>query len=287
MKKLLYVLSAAALLSGCVKNNPDPSWIEINEWTLEANGSNEEGQLTQKITNAWVYVNDNPIGAFELPVKVPVLTSGSTNIKVYPAVLNNGISATKKIYPFMDFYEVDTQLNQNETFTITPTTQYKSGLSWTYMEDFEGVADTMEDDPNSLSQGTTTAVSGIMETFNDGQVYHVTIDSQDSTWVAYTTWDALLPGGQEVYLELDYYNTNRATVGVLGIGPNGVDENPYIQLNTQANSEAEWKHIYIDLREIVSNSPDAEYFNISFEANIDDDKAPGQINIDNLKLVHF
>ena len=40
-------------------------------------------------------------GIFEVPFKIPILKSGSVSIKVYPVVKNNGISATKKIYPFL------------------------------------------------------------------------------------------------------------------------------------------------------------------------------------------
>jgi hypothetical protein len=59
-----YLLFLGLLLSACVKNNPDPAWLEVSEWTLEANPAlnGEEGQLTHKITDAWVYVDEQLIG---------------------------------------------------------------------------------------------------------------------------------------------------------------------------------------------------------------------------------
>ena len=61
------------LLQGCVKNNPDPSWLYIDKWTLVANPelSGAEGELSQSITEAWVYINDNCVGVYELR-KYPV-----------------------------------------------------------------------------------------------------------------------------------------------------------------------------------------------------------------------
>jgi len=48
------------ILNSCAKNNPDPSWLEVNDWVLESNISlsGEEGELTQNISNAKVLVNN-------------------------------------------------------------------------------------------------------------------------------------------------------------------------------------------------------------------------------------
>ena len=62
--------------------------------------SSLEGELTESITNAKVYVNDDLLGIFEVPFRIPVLKSGSCNVKVYPVVVNNGISATKNYILF-------------------------------------------------------------------------------------------------------------------------------------------------------------------------------------------
>ena len=127
MPRLLLFFSII-LLASCVKNNPDPSWLEVNEWTLLSNAglSGSEGELTHNFSEAWLYVNDEIIGVFEVPFRIPILKSGSVNIKIYPTVKNNGISATKKIYPFMEVFEVNTELIQNQTVTLSPITKYKS-----------------------------------------------------------------------------------------------------------------------------------------------------------------
>ncbi len=291
MKYVILFVGTTLTLMSCVENNPSPSWIEVNEIVLETNPSSvyPTGELTENLSDAWIYVNDELMGVFELPVKIPVLTSGPANIKVYPAVLNNGISATKKIYPFVEFYEENVTLNENATVTLNPTTHYYSSVQFE-IEDFEGAGNIIEDDPVSMTSFSAESNPAILESFNGNAYGHVTLTSTDSTWIAYTKdleGDFNLPIAAEVYLEIDYHTTNSLVTGLIGVGPSGIEENPYIQLNPMDPSEVTWKKIYIDLREIVSNSPDADYFKVSFEAFLDPENTIGEINIDNIKLVHF
>jgi hypothetical protein len=89
--RILFILPIL-ILFGCVKNNPDPSWLEVTEWTLQSNTalSGAEGELTQNFSDAWVYIDDEVVGVFEVPFKIPILKSGPCNIKLYPTVRNNG-----------------------------------------------------------------------------------------------------------------------------------------------------------------------------------------------------
>jgi hypothetical protein len=96
-----------------------------------------------------------------------------------------------------------------------------------------------------------------------------------------------LPRSAEVYLEIDYYNTNAVITGLLAISPSGVQPNPNVQLNAQSPSSVKWKKIYIDLRELVSNSSPSAYFEQSFQAELDQGDTEGVIIIDNIKVVHF
>lgn len=289
MKTLFPFLGLLFLLGACVKNNPDPAWIEVTEWQLVANPGEQypTGELTESFTDAWLYIDDELIGVFEVPFKVPVLKSGTSNIKIYPAVLNNGISATKKIYPFVEFYETNVELVQNQTVTINPTTQYYAFTQF-WIEDFENAGFQIDDDPTSPVQIQTSDDPTIIQSFNGNKFGRITLDATNNRWIGYTDATLNLPAGQEVFLEIDYHNTNRLVTGVLAISSvNGVIDNPNIQLNPQNDSEVVWKKIYIDLREIVSNSPNTDHFEISFQALIDDGEAAGEINIDNIKIVRF
>lgn len=287
MKKILALLAIASLFSGCIKNNPDPSWLEITAWSLEANPNSQypTGELTQNFTNAWVYVNDQPVGVFELPVRLPLLVDGDAKVTLFPAVLNNGISATKKIYPFVESYSTNVTLTKNATSVVNPTTRYISYTRF-WIEDFEEASIKITDDASSIASLTSSGDPSIIQPFNNSKFGRISLDGTENKWVAFTD-DLQLPKAAEVYLELDYHNTNSVLTGVLGIGVTGVQENPNIQLNPQATSEVKWKKIYIDLREIVSNSPNAGYFKVSFQSILDEGLTTGEVNIDNVKLVYF
>jgi len=286
MKLVTLVLVILLALSSCIKNNPNPSWIEIDAWQLEANTNAQFplGELTHNFTDAWVYVNDELMGVFELPVKLPILKSGEANIKLFPAVRVNGIASTKKIYPFVDRYEATIQLTQDAVTSISPKTKYFD-ITQAWIEDFEDAAIKLENDPNtSLAKINTENDPAILKW---GNFYgRVNLTAADSMWVAYSS-DMVLPKGKEVFLEVDYYNTNACITGLLAISSAGVKSNPNIQLNAQQPNAVRWKKMYIDLKELVSNSSDAAYFKQSFQAILDKGDAQGFIVLDNIKVVHF
>jgi len=292
--KILFLFGLIFLLSSCVKNNDDPSWIEISEWQLIKNPNEQypSGVLTSNLTDAWVYVNNEIVGVFELPCKIPVLVNGNAEIKVYPAIKNNGISATKKIYPFMEAFTVNTTLVKNEVFHIDPITQYYETTRFTF-ENFEDPTAKLEDGPTSPANWQLSYDASILDPAINGTKFcKIVLSSSAESWVASTTFNngALnmpLPSGKEVYLEIDYYNTNRVTSGLLGIGSNGITDNPNVQMNPQDPSSVKWKKIYIELREVVSGMTNADYFEFSFQALIDDGDTDGIICIDNIKAVYF
>jgi hypothetical protein len=290
MKRISLFLFATVLFitNSCIKNNPDPSWLFVGEWTLEENPAGfDAGELTSNFTDAWVYVDEKLIGVFEVPFKIPILKSGMSNIKIYPAVLNNGISATKKIYPFVEPFIVDAELVQNETLVIEPVTRYYSNAKFTIL-DFEDANLGFEDSPSSLANIVASNDPSVLESFNGNAFGRVTLTQSLSSWISSTNLDEDLPrGGAEVYLEVDYHNTVDIVTGVLAINSTGVTQNPNVQMNAQDPLSVRWKKIYIELKTIVSGSPNANYFEHSFEAMLPPGETSGVINIDNIKVVRF
>lgn len=288
MRLFILLLSIIFILSSCVKNNPDPAWIEVNEWQLNSNIdlSGLEGELTESITNAKVYVNDDLLGIFEVPFRIPVLKSGPCNIKVYPVVINNGISATKKLYPFLNLYEIDAELIQNETLTINPVTSYKSITNF-WVEDFEDINNSIENDANT-SLATLQLSNENLTAFNGNFCGKVTLNQNDTTWVANTTEQLAIPKGSECYLEIDYYVTNDLYTGLLYVNPdNTTQNNVNIRLNGQSPEEAVWKKIYIELKELVIASPNQAQFLQTFSAFLDEGDSEGLIYIDNIKVLWY
>ncbi len=286
MKYLYFFVLLTLGLSGCVKNNPAPIWLEINNWTLNANPtpSTNPGVLTHNFTDVWVYIDGNVIGVFELPCKVPVLVSGSCKVTLYPTIRNNGISATKKIYPFVTAYEKKMELVPGETYTINPTTMYEAATEF-WVEDFEN--STVKINTDQTVSNADLSVENNSAVGPWGYYGHIATNSSDSLWVGLSTDVLYLPkSGAEVYLEVNYKNTNSILTGIIAYISGSGTDNPNISMNAQSSPPV-WKKIYIDLKDIVSNSPSATYFRPYFRVLLDSGLSSSDVYIDNIKVVHF
>ena len=286
MIRLSFFLLLLLGFTACVKNNPDPSWLKVTEWSLQSNIdlSGDEGELSHNITEAWVLIDDKVIGVFQVPFKIPILKDGMCNIKIYPAIKNNGISATKKIYPFLEVYEVNQTLTKNQTLTLNPVTKYKSVTQF-WIEDFEGINISLTDDPNT-SIAVCETVNENLQPFNGSFYRKISLNSIDSLWVAYT--DAIfIAKGKEAYLEIDYHNTNSLTTGLIYASPTGVTNNINIRLNAQSPESVVWKKIYIELKELITASPNSSNFQQSFSCYLESGQTNTEILIDNIKVVYF
>jgi hypothetical protein len=249
-----YLLFLLPLLSSkCVKNNPNPSWLEVTEWTLEANPelNGEEGQLTHKLTDAWVYIDDELIGVFEVPFKIPILKEGLSKIRLYPTIRVNGIAATKMRNEHLEAFEVQAELIQNQTLELNPVTHYKSNVSF-WVEDFEDINIKLTDDPNTSSAHLNLA-NDTLKWFNGNYYGRVLLNAQDSMWIAYTNQDQQLS----------------------------------IPMNKSPLNMLRWKKIYILLSEVITAGPNNSNYIQAFKAFYDANISNNLILIDNIKVVYF
>jgi hypothetical protein len=276
--------------TSCVKNNPDPAWLEVTQWTLQSNTalSGAEGELTQNFSDAWVYIDDQVIGVFEVPFKIPILKLGACNIKIFPTVKNNGIAATKKIYPFMEVYEVNATLVQNQTLTLNPTTKYNA-FSQFWVEDFEdplNVKITVDQNTSAIKSTPTTNTN--LQSFNGNFYGILNLTTTDSSWIASTQEQLYIAKGKEAYLEIDYHTTNSIITGLIYVKPdNSTVNNIHISVQAQDETNVTWKKIYIDIKELIGYAPNGSNFLQSFIATLDEGKSASEIRIDNIKVVYF
>ncbi|WP_341902100.1 hypothetical protein [Fluviicola taffensis] len=289
--KYLYIFVLLSFgLSSCVKNNPLPVYLEINNWTLNSNPNSgvlpntDPKILTQNFSDVWVYIDGKIIGVFELPCKIPVLVSGSCKVTLYPAIKNNGISATKKIYPFVEPFETTLELTSGETYTFNPITRYYSNAQF-WIEDFDESSVKIETDV-SVSNATLAVESNssIGPWDNYG---HIALTSSDSLWVGLTNTALVLPkSGAEVYMEVNYRNTNSVLTGLISYASGLSTDHPNVSMNAQT-SDVKWKKIYIDLKDIVSNTASANNYKAYLRTLLDSGLSSGDVYIDNIKIVHF
>ena len=104
-----------------------PSFIQIESFDFNINNSGQ-GSESSKITDVWVYANNNLEGVYELPATLPLHYQGNTDLALYPGIKRNGISTDRKKYPFYEPYIVKTNLIPDSVIEIHPSTQYDDDL---------------------------------------------------------------------------------------------------------------------------------------------------------------
>ena len=137
VKNYILLLFIGWTLVSCNKQELEadiPAYIYINNFTLTT--TPEQGTSSHKITDAWVYLDQELLGVFELPVRFPVVKEGSFKLDVYPGIKENGIAERRERYLFYNGYSEQIQLEKEKTIEITPTTTYTSGTTFYWMEDF-------------------------------------------------------------------------------------------------------------------------------------------------------
>lgn len=256
-----------------------PAYLKIDDIEVFTT-KGEQGSSNDKITDAWVFVGDQLIGSFELPTVVPIQQTGNVNIKIRGGVFNNGMSNNRVIYPFYEFYVLDTTLSPQQELSLKPRVTYKTDAVFDYPwsgEDFESGVNFINH-PNSdvpLSKNITTDVfegtaSGIAR-LNESQTF----------FEAYTpAFSDISRLGISAYLELNYKCTHDVVISIY----TNNRQNQFSVLVLR--NRLEWNKIYIDFTPVFSTLFNAQDYNIA----IGYQKPIGQIgelHLDNIKFVHY
>jgi hypothetical protein len=241
---LFFTVILTIIATSCEKFSGDqeiPAYLAVDSIYLVTD-YDTQGSDSQRITDAWIYMDDEFLGAFELPAKFPVLKSGSHSLKVWPGIKRDGIASTRVAY---EYY-----IPVSRTITLTPdsTTRvgvlhsaYQSTTVFLWKEDFENV---------SLSLDTTTRSSvpiqrttGPPLTFERNHSGMAVLDSVHDFFECTTHAEYNIPSAP-VYLEMNYNTSTELTVGVFTYGTTILYQTPIITLHP---TEGQWKKIYIDL----------------------------------------
>ena len=144
-----YILFLFSFLFSCDKNTDIqeiPSYINVSKVNLLT--SSVQGSNTHKITDIWVYVNDQFRGTFEIPATIPLLHKDSNNIRLFAGIKDNGISSTRVRYHFYKSSEYNIYLVEDSVINIEPTFIYTENCTIEH-ENFEGVGTNIDTTLNS------------------------------------------------------------------------------------------------------------------------------------------
>ncbi len=274
---------------GCDKFEGDqtvPSYLKIDS-ILFISDNELEGTSNQKISDAWVYIDDDLIGGFEMPALIPVLKEGPQKVEIRPGIILNGISDTRAPYPCIQPVIIESvELFPDSIVTLSLTSNYYENSEFVWMEDFEDASLAIK-----ASQNSDTAIYRT----NGNQAYHDVysefsgicyVDTANS-FAQLVSTDGNNQGfafdrGDFIFLEINYRNNIPIVVGVyIKLMDNTVQQRSFLIINPTE----EWNKIYVNFTPIVNETTDAVYYNVYFEAQQQDDVENGFIMLDNIKLV--
>jgi hypothetical protein len=287
MRKVHFLFVALSLLSLSCKKDTTPSWLVIDNidfQTLEGT----QGVNSHSIEDVWVYMDNRPLGVFNLPAKIPILDEGEHNFIIYAGVRLNGINASRTRYPFFERYETTLNLVKEQEISITPFFTYKSNTQFVFIEDFEDVGvelynDTISD--TTVMNITSAQYPEIVKYGNNcGAVF---LNETDTIYKARTSSNLNLPKNEAVFVEIDYMNTNSILFSTVRENTSGSIEDPLVVINPQDEGEMEWKKIYIDLTENVSFDINATSFEIVLTSVLDNSKTNSVVYLDNIKVIRY
>lgn len=282
----LYIISiffVSVLINSCELYNPSepvPSYIHIDKFTLTIQP--DEGTNSHKITDAWVYVDDQLIGCFELPVTFPVMYEGTHEVKVRAGIKINGIAATRAPYPFYTTYSTSVNLSKGNKITINPNVKYLADTHFDFMENFENVGTLLTNSPS----GTDTSLQQLSNDLNvfegsgSGIAY---LDNDRLLFECVTNTSYVLPkNSAPVFLELNYKCNRSFVVGIFAHAPGNSSKAAALGINPSAN----WNKIYIYLTPVIMAAANATDYNIFIGMINNTGSDSLALLIDNLKLVY-
>jgi hypothetical protein len=289
-RNILPILCSALVLlaTGCTKTNIDeiPSYLAID--TISVNVTPIQGTASQKISDTWVYADNNLIGGYELPAKFPVLKSGSTDLSIFAGIKLNGINELRVPYPFYEKINKTIILEREKVESLGHLKfSYATGTKFAWLEDFED--SNLSIDTTARSEVNLSRVQLQSELHTafpfETNIYaaRVTIPNDSMVFECVSHDSFKLPvDGSSVFMEMNYKSNNPFTVGLL---VNGIVTSQRAVL--VINPSSAWNKIYINFTPTLSSNTTATNFRIFLTAikNTDDSKA--EIFFDNIKLLHF
>jgi len=269
MNKIISLLLLLTLFACKKENISEPSYISIESIYLDST-------TTSNITDAWVYIDDNLQGVYELPADFPVLASGVHKLRVKAGIKDNGIASNRIAYPFYSSYIIDEQnFDSKLAIEITPLVNYLYNNDSVFIEDFDGPGLNLETDSITFSINDINPIDG-----NYGLI--TLTDSIFLSELRTFKLENLPQAGAPVYLELDYKCNIQFLVGVYVNFPGSVLQKDLLWVTPKED----WNKIYVNLTSTISEAVGAESFTVFIGMKRDFEFDTNTVYLDNLKIVY-
>jgi hypothetical protein len=269
---------------------PAPSFIRVNFFDFNISTS-DQGSDSEKITDVWVYLDNNLEGVYELPATIPLHYDGIHELKLYPGIKRNGISADRKKYPFYTPFTLITELFPDSIIELTPETFYEENL-FIRVENFED-ADHFFNSTSTSQVDLVTIENQENETF-EGNSGAINMDSNHYFFEVRT--DELdfnaFPKNLNIpaYIEMDYANNYPFEIGILhkdGSIPTYQKQALITLVPTFENGENfKWNKTYLYISDATNFYTIATEFDLYISVLNNGEQEDIKIRLDNFKVIY-
>ncbi len=288
-RKFLHILTFSFFLflllaqTSCEKFSGDqtvPAYLRIDSIRLTTDYPTQ-GTAIHNITDAWIYIDGELIGTFQLPATFPVLKQGTHTLMVLPGVKKDGIAATRVSYPFYQEITRTINLVADDTLDVgTLSTTYSTKTKFIWKEDFDNAAVSLDSTKATTEKIKQTQSDSLtLEGLHSGIVE---LDTIGATFEAVSHSTFTIPGS-EVFLEMNFNINTTLIVGVFVTTFGLINQVPIMTL---LPTNGKWKKIYINLTTTLNAYTGATKFRVYYYVkNTSGDNY--RILLDNIKVLSF
>lgn len=296
MKIRVSFLALLLCLTACQLINPDeelPVYISIQDARVLVDETlNTYSPLG--IKDAWLFLQSEQIGIFELPAVVPILPEKVGNtLRIGGGIFDTGLSTFRVEYPFWDDISVSIEgVEPLDTVVITPRFEYfprDTTIIYAFEAGFEGGSSNLE----SLTPASTFTTLQITseDKFVGLQSGKVSFSPNKYQFEASSPLLTLPQSGNNaIWCEVTYKNDIPFTVLMIGLAPGSPIE-VELPTNVLFSSPDEWNTAYINLNDLARSIPDGSVFKLLFRASSQEAGSAtgrtGTIFLDQIRLIHF
>lgn len=293
----LWVLISVTLwgITGCDLFNPAeplPVYLQLNVPTVidPLTGANEN----LGIRDFWIDHNGVQLGIFRLPTTIPLIPGEDQNqITIRGGIFENGLSTLRSPYIFWQPVTLDLEPVPLDTIPIDVQVDYwpvDSIVDYRFIEDFEGasfgfVESYVGANATSMSIRSSGAYKG------NGSGY-VPFTESGYRFEASANEAFRLPqsNNNDIYMEMTFRCNVPFTVGLAYAGV-FTQTSGLLPVGVTFNSRMEWRTVYLHIGELVRSIPDDAIFTPYLQASTYDQAndigIPGELWLDNIRIVQF
>ncbi|RYD58715.1 MAG: hypothetical protein EOP56_03775 [Sphingobacteriales bacterium] len=277
-----FLIIAGLAVAGCDMVNPEektPLYVSVDSFSVVPTPGKDVGSLSHDIKSVLVYFNNQSVGYYNIPARIPILADGPGQVQLVPAVSFSGLNYVRE-YPY---YHPDTfQIAYNPGTVVKHTgiTRYRTN-AMIKVEDFEN------GNPFIKVNAGNSADTVLKQEKNPAYVF----EGQGAGFISLTTshpsceviTNQSFPIGQgNSYLEVNYKCDVPVHFG-LQTTANGTIVARYLYGVYATDT---WKKVYIGLSEFTGEYKSSAY-NLMIKTQLVDGKTEAQIMLDNIKIVSF